>query len=172
MIFDIDTAIKEIESEDISIKNYILKTFDIGEHYFEIKDYNNAIKYYKLSCEKRYEEYKPFCYFRIAKCYYRLCDYENCKMYYLKALESLKNTEDKKDDNNETKTYNKQYYKCLYEYIFSLIGFNDYDNAFELTKILDTGTEKDRNMSLYLKGKIYRKTKKYNEAIEIFFFFF
>ena len=80
---------------------------------------------------------------------------------YLKVLEITK-------DKGENNTPNREYYKCLYEYILSLIGFKNYEEALNLTYELDKGNEKDKNMSSYLRGKIFYKTKRYDEAIAIF----
>lgn len=160
MILDVDRAIEEINQPDYPDKRYIFKTFDIAEHYYLEKNYQLALKYYSLSEEKRIPERKSLCFLMMGKCYYHLSNYEQFRAYFEKALEYSKkyNCED---------NFNV-YYKTLYQYIYYLIDFSDYQEAYELTSELEKGSKKDKLMAIFLRAKIFKHISQFDEAIKVF----
>lgn len=168
LTFEINRALSEVSNPEMSIGRYIFKTFDIAEYYYKEKEFENAIKYYKLSCAKRYPRRQGICFQKIGKCYYSLSDYESFKENYLKALKIEKQISIEKSDDKNNVKLSREYYKIVYDFAYCLIDFGQYKLAQKCTEILDTGTIKDKNMSLYLKGRICKNLEKYDEAIKIF----
>ena len=156
LTFDPDKTIKTIEHPDVTINVYVHKTFDLAEYYRENKDVNNAIKYYKLSLEKRRRDQQALCYLGIAKCYFILSNYDEFKSNFKTCLEISKEVSD------------EVYYKALYQYIYCLNDFYQFEEAYNLTKELDKGSKKDKNMSLYLKGKILKNAGEYEKSVQVF----
>ena len=52
LIFDRDLAIEEIQSSTLSNRRYVKLTYDVGENFFDVEDYVNAVRYFKKSLKK------------------------------------------------------------------------------------------------------------------------
>lgn len=156
LLFDINSALKEIENPELSDIKYCFLSYDIGEYYFEHKKYQNAIAYYKLSIGRRIEAKQSICYWKLGRCYSKLYDLKECEDSYIKALRLAK------------KYDNINYNKLLYDYIYSLNDLGQCRKASKLYQLLSKNTQKEINMATLVKGKIFKNEEQFDDAIVIF----
>ena len=153
LTFNVDRAIKELDQDYTSGKRYIYLSFDIGDYYFQKRDYMKAIEYYEKSASKREDRAKGICYYKIASCYFNLQYLEKAVEYHYLALDY---TDDQKLKN-----------KTIHELILALILLGQFDEALNYCDILDKGSVKDKNISTCLRVRVYRDTGKIEEAISL-----
>lgn len=155
-VFDLAFALHSLESLEVGSKKYNFLTVDIGNYYFDNDDIENAIKYYNMSLESREDKSKGICYDKLGKCYFKIFKFDKAKDYFEKAL-----------DNAKTQNDMVNYYKYMYDYVSVLIMIDNIKEAMDNIKILEQGTNKDKNIAELLKAKIYRKTNQEEEALKI-----
>ena len=170
-VFDIDFAISELETLDDTCRRYTYVTSDIADYYYDHEDYDHAIKYYKLSCDKRLGNTKGICYNKLGKCYWKKFDRQNALYYFKKAVEIALSAIEKAgkmpDKQGQTAEYKKTYFKYLTDYITALIDSNEFKEAEENIKLLDQGSEKDKNIAKQLRAKVFRAQGLIDEAVPI-----
>ena len=101
----------------ILIENIYFEYLNIADKYFELEDYNNAAKYYKLAMENKNLYWQS--YYKLAKTYALLSDWKNALPMFEKLLERDK-------DNHSI--------KASLAYIYSMQG--DTKKAIEIYKTL------------------------------------
>ena len=101
----------------ILIENIYFEYLNIADKYFELEDYNNAAKYYKLAMENKNLYWQS--YYKLAKTYALLSDWKNALPMFEKLLERDK-------DNHSI--------KASLAYIYSMQG--DTKKAIEIYKKL------------------------------------
>ena len=170
-VFDVDFALEELESLDEDSRRYTFVTSDIADYYFDHEEYDLAIKYYKLSCDKRLGYTRGICFNKLGKCYHKKLDEKNAVIYYKKAVESAKTALESPKMSDRSKEardeYFKLYYKYISDYIALLIDNGHYNEALENVKILEQGKEKDKCIAKQFKAKILRKKGLIDDAVGI-----
>ena len=101
----------------VLIENIYFEYLNIADKYFELEDYNNAAKYYKLAMENKNLYWQS--YYKLAKTYALLSDWKNALPMFEKLLERDK-------DNHSI--------KASLAYIYSMQG--DTKKAIEIYKTL------------------------------------
>ena len=163
LVFDVADAITKInKADDINDEftllpvQYALLTSDVAQHFYDNKFYDKAIFYNLKSLNARDEKHKPHIYYKLAKCYYEMSDFNKCREYFLFSLTSGKKCND------------KEYPKYLHEFILFLITYKAFDEALIYIKDLASGTSKDKLLAKFCLGKLYIGTKDYEKAERIF----
>ena len=157
LIFDLEVYLKKLEREEITNTKYNFYTLEIARHYDRVRDFKNAVIYYNKTIEKRNEKQCQYAYSRLAFCHNQLGNYDEAKTYYKKAVEIAE-------------IYKLTgYLKCVHEYAFSLVLCGDYDEALKQADILEEkGVQRDKNMATSIRGKVYFRQSKYEDAIREF----
>lgn len=116
----------------ILIENIYFEYLNIADKYFELEDYNNAAKYYKLAMENKNLYWQS--YYKLAKCYALLSDWKNAFPMFEKLLERDK-------DNHSI--------KASLAYIYSMQG--DTKKAIEIyKKLLEEDSLNEKYLENYL----------------------
>ena len=116
----------------ILIENIYFEYLNIADKYFELEDYNNAAKYYKLAMENKNLYWQS--YYKLAKCYALLSDWKNALPMFEKLLERDK-------DNHSI--------KASLAYIYSMQG--DTKKAIEIyKKLLEEDSLNEKYLENYL----------------------
>ena len=116
----------------ILIENIYFEYLNIADKYFELEDYNNAAKYYKLSMENKNLYWQS--YYKLAKTYALLSDWKNALPMFEKLLERDK-------DNHSI--------KASLAYIYSMQG--DTKKAIEIyKKLLEEDSLNEKYLENYL----------------------
>ena len=118
--------------KNIHIQNIYIEYSNIADKYFELEDYQNAAKYYKLSMENKNLYWQS--YYKLAKCYALLSDWKNALPMFEKLLERDK-------DNHSI--------KASLAYIYSMQG--DTKKAIEIyKKLLEEDSLNEKYLENYL----------------------
>lgn len=116
----------------ILIENIYFEYLNIADKYFELEDYNNAAKYYKLAMENKNLYWQS--YYKLAKTYALLSDWKNALPMFEKLLERDK-------DNHSI--------KASLAYIYSMQG--DTKKAIEIyKKLLEEDSLNEKYLENYL----------------------
>ena len=116
----------------ILIENIYFEYLNIADKYFELEDYNNAAKYYKLAMENKNFYWQS--YYKLAKTYALLSDWKNALLMFEKLLERDK-------DNHSI--------KASLAYIYSMQG--DTKKAIEIyKKLLEEDSLNEKYIENYL----------------------
>ena len=116
----------------ILIENIYFEYLNIADKYFELEDYNNAAKYYKLAMENKNLYWQS--YYKLAKTYALLSDWKN-------ALQKLKKLLERDKDNHSI--------KASLAYIYSMQG--DTKKAIEIyKKLLEEDSLNEKYLENYL----------------------
>ena len=116
----------------ILIENIYFEYLNIADKYFELEDYNNAAKYYKLAMENKNLYWQS--YYKLAKTYALLSDWKNALPMFEKLLERDK-------DNHSI--------KASLAYIYSMQG--DTKKAIEIyIKLLEEDSLNEKYLENYL----------------------
>ena len=116
----------------ILIENIYFEYLNIADKYFELEDYQNAAKYYKLAMENKNLYWQS--YYKLAKCYALLSDWKNALPMFEKLLERDK-------DNHSI--------KASLAYIYSMQG--DTKKAIEIyKKLLEEDSLNEKYLENYL----------------------
>ena len=116
----------------ILIENIYFEYLNIADKYFELEDYNNAAKYYKLAMENKNLYWQS--YYKLAKTYALLSDWKNALPMFEKLLERDK-------DNHSI--------KASLAYIYSMQG--DTKKAIEIyKKLLEEDSLNEKYIENYL----------------------
>ena len=116
----------------ILIENIYFEYLNIADKYFELKDYNNAAKYYKLAMENKNLYWQS--YYKLAKTYALLSDWKNALPMFEKLLERDK-------DNHSI--------KASLAYIYSMQG--DTKKSIEIyKKLLEEDSLNEKYLENYL----------------------
>ena len=116
----------------VLIENIYFEYLNIADKYFELEDYNNAAKYYKLAMENKNLYWQS--YYKLAKCYALLSDWKNALPMFEKLLERDK-------DNHSI--------KASLAYIYSMQG--DTKKAIEIyKKLLEEDSLNEKYLENYL----------------------
>ena len=116
----------------VLIENIYFEYLNIADKYFELEDYNNAAKYYKLAMENKNLYWQS--YYKLAKTYALLSDWKNALPMFEKLLERDK-------DNHSI--------KASLAYIYSMQG--DTQKALETYKeLLEEDTLNEKYLENYL----------------------
>ena len=116
----------------ILIENIYFEYLNIADKYFELEDYNNAAKYYKLAMENKNFYWQS--YYKLAKTYALLSDWKNALPMFEKLLERDK-------DNHSI--------KASLAYIYSMQG--DTKKAIEIyKKLLEEDSLNEKYLENYL----------------------
>ena len=116
----------------ILIENIQFEYLNIADKYFELEDYNNAAKYYKLAMENKNLYWQS--YYKLAKTYALLSDWKNALPMFEKLLERDK-------DNHSI--------KASLAYIYSMQG--DTKKAIEIyKKLLEEDSLNEKYLEIYL----------------------
>lgn len=167
LIFDRDLAIEEIQSGTLSNRRYVKLTYDVGENFFDVEDYVNAVRYFKKSLKKRKEDYKDICFSKLGKCYRFLRKFMPFDYCYKRSLQILVNRMEKAKDESQLIKLRGCYFKTLYDYCIGLLTFSKYDEALEGAKILETGSNIDNDLAIYVKERVCKCQQNYDEAIKL-----
>ena len=118
--------------KNIHIQNIYIEYSNIADKYFELEDYNNAAKYYKLAMENKNLYWQS--YYKLAKTYALLSDWKNALPMFEKLLERDK-------DNHSI--------KASLAYIYSMQG--DTKKAIEIyKKLLEEDSLNEKYLENYL----------------------
>ena len=118
--------------KNIHIQNIYIEYSNIADKYFELEDYNNAAKYYKLAMENKNLYWQS--YYKLAKTYALLSDWKNALPMFEKLLERDK-------DNHSI--------KASLAYIYSMQG--DTKKAIEIyIKLLEEDSLNEKYLENYL----------------------
>lgn len=116
----------------VLIENIYFEYLNIADKYFELEDYNNAAKYYKLAMENKNLYWQS--YYKLAKTYALLSDWKNALPMFEKLLERDK-------DNHSI--------KASLAYIYSMQG--DTKKAIEIyKKLLEEDSLNEKYLENYL----------------------
>ena len=116
----------------ILIENIYFEYLNIADKYFELEDYNNSAKYYKLAMENKNLYWQS--YYKLAKTYALLSDWKNALPMFEKLLERDK-------DNHSI--------KASLAYIYSMQG--DTKKAIEIyKKLLEEDSLNEKYLENYL----------------------
>ena len=116
----------------ILIENIYFEYLNIADKYFELEDYQNAAKYYKLAMENKNLYWQS--YYKLAKTYALLSDWKNALPMFEKLLERDK-------DNHSI--------KASLAYIYSMQG--DTKKAIEIyKKLLEEDSLNEKYLENYL----------------------
>ena len=116
----------------ILIENIYFEYLNIADKYFELEDYNNAAKYYKLAMENKNLYWQS--YYKLAKTYALLSDWKNALPMFEKLLERDK-------DNHSI--------KASLAYIYSMQG--DTKKSIEIyKKLLEEDSLNEKYLENYL----------------------
>ena len=123
----------------ILIENIYFEYLNIADKYFELEDYNNAAKYYKLAMENKNLYWQS--YYKLAKTYALLSDWKNALPMFEKLLERDK-------DNHSI--------KASLAYIYSMQG--DTKKAIEIyKKLLEEDSLNEKYLENYLAVLLFSK---------------
>lgn len=126
------------ESKHI-IDNIYVEYSNIADKYFELEDYQNAVKYYKLAMENKKLYWQSF--YKLAKSYALLSDWQNALPMFEKLLE--------RDEDNHS-------IKASLAYIYSMQG--DTQKALETYKeLLEEDSLNEKYLENYLAVLLYSK---------------
>lgn len=118
--------------KNIHIQNIYIEYSNIADKYFELEDYQNAAKYYKLSMENKNLYWQS--YYKLAKCYALLSDWKNALPMFEKLL--------KRDKDNHS-------IKASLAYIYAMQG--DTKNALDIYKeLLEEDSLNEKYLENYL----------------------
>ena len=118
--------------KNIHIQNIYIEYSNIADKYFELEDYNNAAKYYKLAMENKNLYWQS--YYKLAKTYALLSDWKNALPMFEKLLE--------RDNDNHS-------IKASLAYIYSMQG--DTKKAIEIyKKLLEEDSLNEKYLENYL----------------------
>ena len=116
----------------ILIENIYFEYLNIADKYFELEDYNNAAKYYKLAMENKKLYWQSF--YKLAKSYALLSDWQKALPMFEKLLE--------RDEDNHS-------IKASLAYIYSMQG--DTKKAIEIyKKLLEEDSLNEKYLENYL----------------------
>ena len=118
--------------KNVHIQNIYIEYSNIADKYFELEDYQNAAKYYKLSMENKNLYWQS--YYKLAKCYALLSDWKNALPMFEKLL--------KRDKDNHS-------IKASLAYIYAMQG--DTKKALDIYKeLLEEDSLNEKYLENYL----------------------
>ena len=125
--------------KNIRIQNFYIEYSNIADKYFELEDYQNAAKYYKLAMENKKLYWQA--YYKLAKCYAMLSDWKNALPMFEKLLERDK-------DNHSL--------KASLAYIYAMQG--DTKKAIDIYKeLLEEDSLNEKYLENYLAVLLHSK---------------
>ena len=167
IIYDRASLSEKIDKNIHCSGRFIFQTYDVAMDYYDNEDYENAVRYFKKSLKKRKEDYKDICFSKLGKCYRFLRKFMPFDYCYKRSLQILVNRMEKAKDESQLIKLRGHYFKTLYDYCIGLLSFSKYEEALEGSKILETGSNIDKDLAIYVKERVYKCQQNYDEAIKL-----